>query len=107
MNAALSEKDIQTALINLSNWRFEGNAIHREYHFSSFTEAMGFITEMAFACERMNHHPNLFNVYNQVQIHLTTHDAGNKVTQKDLDLAKAIETVALSRIGKESPDAFE
>jgi 4a-hydroxytetrahydrobiopterin dehydratase len=47
----------------------------------------------------MNHHPKLFNVYNSVQIQLTTHDAGNKVTEKDLNLAKAIETIALSRLG--------
>jgi 4a-hydroxytetrahydrobiopterin dehydratase len=99
MQSILNEDAIQAALIDLPGWRFEGNAIHREYNFSSFTEAMGFITEMAFACERMNHHPKLFNVYNKVQIHLTTHDVGNKVTEKDLNLAKAIAPIALLRLG--------
>lgn len=99
MQAILTEDAVQAALVGLPGWRFEENAIHREYHFSSFTEAMGFITEMAFACEKMNHHPKLFNVYNIVQIQLTTHDAGNKVTEKDLNLAKAIETIAVSRLG--------
>lgn len=99
MQSLLSEEAINAALNNLAGWSFDENSIHREYHFSSFTEAMGFITEMAFACEKLNHHPNLSNVYNKVQIQLTTHDAGNKVTQKDLDLAKAIERIALIRLG--------
>lgn len=99
MQTTLTEDAMKAALADLAGWRFEENAIHREYHFSSFTEAMGFITEMAFACEKMNHHPGLFNVYSKVQIQLTTHDAGNKVTEMDLKLAKAIETIALSRLG--------
>lgn len=103
MQSILSEDAIRSALIDLSGWRFKENAIHREYNFSSFTEAMGFITEMAFACERMNHHPKLLNVYNKVQIQLTTHDVGDKVTERDLNLAKAIETIALLRLGQESP----
>ena len=99
MQTTLTEDAMKAALADLPGWRFEENAIHREYHFSSFTEAMGFITEMAFTCEKMNHHPRLSNVYSKVQIQLTTHDAGNKVTEKDLKLAKAIETIALSRLG--------
>ncbi len=98
MKAALTEQKIQEALNSLAGWRFESNAIHREYNFSSFTEAMGFITEMAFACEKANHHPELLNVYSKVRISLTTHDAGNKVTEKDLDLAKTIETIAQTRL---------
>lgn len=97
MQSVLTDETIQTALNDLTGWRFEENAIHREYTFATFTQAMGFITEMAFACEKANHHPELYNVYNKVHLHLTTHDAGNKVTQKDLDLAKAIETIAQTR----------
>ena len=59
---------------------------------------MRFITEMAFACEKANHHPVLFNVYSRVEIGLTTHDAGNKVTQKDVDLAAELEKIANKRV---------
>ena len=78
MQAVLTDETIQTALNDLTGWRFEENAIHREYTFATFTQA-------------------IYNVYNKVHLHLTTHDAGNKVTQKDLDLAKAIETIAQTR----------
>ena len=53
---------------------------------------------MAFACEKTNHHPELLNIYNRVQIELTTHDAGNKISQKDVDLAQSIEKIAKKRI---------
>lgn len=98
MQAVLSEDVIQAALAELNGWRFEQHAIHREYTFATFTEAMGFVTEMAFACEKANHHPELFNVYNKIQIRLTTHDAGNQVTDKDLNLARAIESIAKTRL---------
>lgn len=98
MQEVLTEHTIQAALTSLTDWRFQDNAIRREYIFSSFTEAIGFITEMAFACEKENHHPELLNVYNKVHILLRTHDAGNKVTEKDLNLAKAIENIARTRL---------
>jgi 4a-hydroxytetrahydrobiopterin dehydratase len=64
-------------------------SIHQSFTFKSFPEAFSFMTHVAFLAEKMDHHPNWSNVYNKVEITLTTHDAGG-VTQKDLDLAKAI-----------------
>ena len=97
MNTALTNEQIEENLAKLTGWTFADDKISREYRFASFTEAMGFITEMAFACELANHHPELFNVYNRVNIDLTTHDAGNKVTQKDIDLAIKLEEIAGKR----------
>ena len=64
-----------------------------EFEFNDFREAFAFMTEVAFAAEAANHHPNWSNVYNTVVVKLTTHDAGNTVTQKDHDLASAISKI--------------
>lgn len=61
--------------------------------FKDFSEAFAFMTEVALLAEKMNHHPNWSNVWNKVEIHLNTHDAGNTVTEKDRKLAAAIEKV--------------
>jgi 4a-hydroxytetrahydrobiopterin dehydratase len=63
------------------------DAITREYVFPDFNRAFAFITQVALAAEKADHHPEWFNVYNKVRVTLTTHDAGG-VTQKDLDLAR-------------------
>lgn len=97
MNTALTNERIEETLAKLPGWTFADDKISREYRFASFTEAMGFITEMAFACEQANHHPELFNVYNRVNMDLTTHDAGNKVTRKDIDLAIKLDEIADKR----------
>ena len=98
MSDALTNYQINEALARLPGWTFAEDKLSREYRFSSFTEAMGYITEMAFACEKANHHPELFNVYSRVEIGLTTHDTGNKVTQKDVDLAAELEKIANKRV---------
>ncbi len=72
-------------------WEESNNKLHRTFKFKDFTEAFAFMTRVAFLAEKHNHHPNWSNVYNSVTIELTTHDAGNKVTQKDRDLARAID----------------
>ena len=97
MSEPLTENQIQEALASLPGWAFADDTISKTYRFGSFTEAIGFITEMAFACERANHHPELTNVYSTVTIHLNTHDAGRKVTEKDIDLAGEIEKLATKR----------
>ena len=94
MSEPLTENQIQEALASLPGWAFADDTISKTYRFGSFTEAIGFITEMAFACERANHHPDLTNVYSTVTIRLNTHDAGGKVTEKDIDLAGEIEKLA-------------
>ena len=98
MSTALTNIQINESLAKLPGWTFSKDKLSREYRFANFTEAMGFITEMAFACEKANHHPELFNVYSRVEIGLTTHDAGNKVTQKDVDLAAELEKIANKRV---------
>ncbi len=94
MVTALSESQIQVALARLPGWEFTAASISKTYRFAGFPEAICFITEMAFACEKANHHPEMSNVYNTVTIRLRTHDLGSKVTQKDVDLAREIEMMA-------------
>lgn len=89
---ALSEQQIKDALADLDGWSFEDDTLKKTFELKDFRAAVSFIVRMAFHAEELNHHPNLHNVYNTVDIALTTHDAGNKVTQKDIDLAKAIES---------------
>ncbi len=74
-------------------WNEANNRLERTFQFKDFMEAFSFMTEVAFHAEKQNHHPNWSNVYNTVTIHLNTHDAGNIVTEKDHQLAKAIDQV--------------
>ena len=69
------------------NWQLDGDQLVREFQFTDFTEAFAFMTRVAFLAEAHDHHPNWENVYNRVVIRLCTHDAGNKVTTKDVELA--------------------
>ena len=72
-------------------WTEENDRLKRTFEFNNFLEAFGFMTRVALVAEKMDHHPNWSNVYNQVNIELTTHDAGNTVTDRDRQLAKAID----------------
>ena len=72
-------------------WKEENNALHRTFEFKDFSEAFAFMTRVALAAEKMNHHPDWKNVYNKVTIKLNTHDAGDVVTDKDHKLAKQID----------------
>jgi 4a-hydroxytetrahydrobiopterin dehydratase len=93
MSQPLSENEIQQALSSLKGWEFGDDKISKEFNFNDFSEALGFIVRVGLEAEKQVHHPELFNVYNTVKISLSTHDAGDNVTQKDVDLAKAIESV--------------
>ena len=72
-------------------WKEENNFLVKEFTFKDFKAAFSFMIQVAALAEEMNHHPLWTNVYNKVQIKLNTHDAGNKITQKDRDLAAAID----------------
>ena len=72
-------------------WTEEENQLKRSFTFKDFSEAFAFMTRVAFLAEAQQHHPNWSNVYNRVDIVLTTHDAGNVVTEKELKVAKAID----------------
>ncbi len=78
----------------LSGWKEENDTLTKTYTFGSFREAMGFMTRAAFEAEEMNHHPDWTNVYNKVTVRLNTHDAGNKVTQKDVELATRMQRIS-------------
>ncbi len=72
-------------------WKEENNQLIRQFEFGDFISAFSFMTRVAFAAEKMNHHPEWTNVYNKVEIRLSSHDAGNKVTDKDRQLARKID----------------
>jgi len=74
-------------------WKEENDQLKATFKFKDFTQAFSFMTEVAFHAEKMQHHPDWHNVYNTVEFALSTHDAGNKVTDKDRELAKAIDQV--------------
>ena len=94
MVEALSEAERADALDGLPEWDFdEGrDAITRTIVFADFIEAFGFMTQVALIAERMNHHPEWTNVYNRVDILLTTHDAGG-ISPRDIDMATAIDAI--------------
>ena len=77
----------------MPNWKEENNALHKDFTCENFTQAFAFMTEVAFAAEADAHHPEWSNVYNRVSIKLTTHDAGNTVTNKDRTLARRIDEI--------------
>lgn len=74
-------------------WTEENNQLKRSFQFGNFIDAFAFMTKVAFAAEKMNHHPNWSNVYNKVDIALCTHDAGNTVTEKDRKLSAEIDKI--------------
>jgi 4a-hydroxytetrahydrobiopterin dehydratase len=94
MSEPLTESEIESRLINLQDWRHEEDHLKKSFAFSNFRDAMTFIVRLSYEAEQQNHHPEIFNCYNRVEIALSTHDAGGKVTAKDFYLATAIDAVA-------------
>ncbi|WP_426432458.1 4a-hydroxytetrahydrobiopterin dehydratase [Winogradskyella sp. HB-48] len=88
----LDESNIEKKLLHFPEWEYYDNAIHVELEFDNFKDCFSAMSRIAFECEALNHHPDWSNVYNILKISLSTHDAGG-VTQKDFDLAKAIEAI--------------
>ncbi|TAF45017.1 MAG: 4a-hydroxytetrahydrobiopterin dehydratase [Sphingobacteriales bacterium] len=74
-------------------WKHSPNALYQLFTFNNFSEAFAFISKVALLAEQNNHHPTIKNTYNKVEIWLSTHDAGNSVTQKDIQMASAIDTL--------------
>jgi 4a-hydroxytetrahydrobiopterin dehydratase len=75
-------------------WKEEDKKLVRTFTFGSFVEAFGFMTRAALVAEKMNHHPDWRNVYNRVEVKLSTHDAGDVVTDKDRKLAEEMDKLA-------------
>ena len=89
----LTEDQLRSALETLPAWSLNHSKLHREYTFADFAHAFGFMATAAVLIEKMNHHPEWSNVYNQLTVDLTTHDAGG-VTAKDVELATLLENIA-------------
>ena len=91
-----TDAQIEEALDGLPGWSQEGEAIVKSFEFADFPAAIAFMGKAAQSIDEMDHHPEWTNVYNRVDIRLTSHDAGG-LTQRDLDLAAAIDAVAPAR----------
>ncbi|WP_016939465.1 MULTISPECIES: 4a-hydroxytetrahydrobiopterin dehydratase [Nitrosopumilus] len=88
----LSQEEIDDELKNLPGWSVVNEKLHREIEFDSFNQAFGFMTRAAMEIEKMNHHPEWFNVYNRITIDLMTHDAGG-ITKNDINLARILNSL--------------
>jgi 4a-hydroxytetrahydrobiopterin dehydratase len=88
----LSETEITEDLTKLEGWAIKDNKLHKEFQFDSFNQAFGFMTRAAMEIEKMNHHPEWFNVYNRITVDLTTHDAGG-ITNNDINLARILNSL--------------
>ncbi|MEE9319413.1 MAG: 4a-hydroxytetrahydrobiopterin dehydratase [Granulosicoccus sp.] len=91
-----ADQQINEFLDKHSLWEVEENKLHREYVFSGFAQAFGFMTEIALIAERMDHHPEWKNVYKKVNVNLSTHEADG-ITERDFHLAEQMEKIAAAK----------
>jgi len=89
----MKKADVVAELKKMPGWSLKAGKLHREYKFPDFPHAIGMMTTAAPGIEKMNHHPEWFNVYNQVKVDLSTHDVGG-ITHKDFELAALLEGIA-------------
>ncbi len=90
----LSDEQIKTELSRLKGWNVVNGKLHKDYTFDDFVDAFGFMCKAAIHIEKMNHHPEWFNVYNKISVDLMTHDAGG-ITQNDIFLAKTLDLLKI------------
>lgn len=91
--AKLSDEQIKKELVSLSGWSIVNGKLHKDFVFQDFIEAFGFMSKASMHIEKMNHHPEWFNVYNKLKVDLVTHDAGG-ITQNDINLARILNSLA-------------
>ncbi len=91
MSDPLSDDEIKDALAGLEGWERKDNALVKNFEFKNFSQAIAFIVRIGFVCEKADHHPELTNVYNRVTLAFTTHDAGSRITERDVDVARKVE----------------
>ena len=94
MAKPLTPAEITAALSSLPGWLQAGDALAKTFQFGGFREALSFMVRVGFEAEAMDHHPDWTNVYNRVSVRLNTHDAGGKVTAKDVALAQKIQAIS-------------
>ena len=88
----LSNEQISAELAGLPGWSVVNGKLHKNFVFDDFINAFGFMCKAAIHIEKMNHHPEWFNVYNKISVDLTTHDAGG-ITQNDIVLARILNSL--------------
>ena len=88
----LSSEKITQELENLSGWTIKEGKLHKDFEFEDFNQAFGFMARASMHIEKMNHHPEWFNVYNKITVDLTTHDSGG-ITENDIELAKILNSL--------------
>lgn len=93
MAKKLTADQVQSQLARLDGWHIQNNKLHKTFHFSTFIQAFGFMTQLALVAESMNHHPEWFNVYNKVAIDLTTHEVDG-ISELDFQLASKADDLA-------------
>ena len=91
----LSDSQIEEALTGLDGWSLQNGKLSRDFKFANFIEAFGFMTRAAIEAEKMDHHPEWFNVYSKVSVQLVTHSA-NGITSLDVELASKMNALASS-----------
>ena len=91
----LLDAEIRERLNKLNAWSLDQGKLHKEYKFKDFVTAFAFMTKVAEVAEALAHHPEWFNVYNTVKVHLSTHDVGG-ISERDFDLAQTIDHIAKS-----------
>ena len=93
MSTPLDLDQIKLSLGSLKMWTYKEDKLLMDITLKNFSEALSFLVKVGIEAEKLNHHPEIHNIYNKVTLKLTTHDAGNRVTEKDIVLARAIENL--------------
>jgi 4a-hydroxytetrahydrobiopterin dehydratase len=93
LHQPLDAAALDAALATLPHWRVDDGKLTRTLHFEDFTAAFAFMTKVALQAEQLGHHPSWCNVWNKVEIRLSTHDAGDVATELDVDLARRIDAM--------------
>jgi len=93
----LTEAQVNALLPELNGWAFTGHKLLKTFQFKTFRDALAFIVRLGFEAEGMDHHPEIKNVYNKVDLALNTHDAGGRVTELDVELAQRINKLPVGK----------
>jgi len=94
MNEQIGKDEIKAKLAGLMGWDWQSGKLVKSFRFGGFREAMSFLLRVSYEAEQRDHHPEIFNCYCEVKLSLSTHDSGGQVTEKDFDLAEAIDSIA-------------